>query len=219
VNVLSDLVELLRHLDRQRSPGGQYQGVAAAWTPPLPVDDFALLAVAVDSVRVARRLQNDPHVLAGACEALSVVAKLGSANGNLRGTMAGELGCVQLLVEACDRYPYEQHADLHEPVVQALYYLTLNHQDNAALFAGVRGIPVLIKTMRDPYCIQNAGYQLCACGILENLARWPETHQWLQASGGLHALCDAIGAHPNHDGIRRAAYGALGMLSAQAIRP
>jgi hypothetical protein len=108
---------------------------------------------------------------------------------------------------------------LHEPAAEALYYLTFNHQDNSALFAGMRGIPVLIRTMRDPYAIQNAGYQLRACGILRNLARWPETHPGLQAAGGLHALADALRAHPDSGGIRQAAYSALGMLSARAVGP
>jgi hypothetical protein len=206
VSALTDLVEMLRYLDHQSTLSS---------LPPL--DGFALTTVTVDTARVARRLRNEPHALAGACEALAVISKLCSGSYDLRGMLAGDLGCMQLLIEATDAYPYGEHADLHEPAAEALYYLTFNHQDNAALFAGMRGIPVLIKAMRDPYGIQNVGYQLRACGILRNLARWPETHPGLQASGGLHALADALRSHPDHDGIRQAAYSAFGMLSARAV--
>jgi hypothetical protein len=216
----SELFELLWQLDQisegvggrrdeGRSAGGD-RGRAA------PMDDIALTALAVDAARIARKLERDPHALARACVAIASVARL-STTYNLKGMLAGELGCMQLLLEAMDNHSYNQHADLHEPAIEALHYMTINHQDNATLFLGLRGLTILVKTMRDPYCIQNVEYQTHACGVIENLARWPVSHATLQASGGLHALCDAIRAHPENDSVLQTAYGALKLISERVV--
>lgn len=198
VRAFHDLALLLRYMDRDDET---------------QITDFGLTAVAVDATRVSRRLVSDPHVLSVACQSLTMLAKL-CRSSHLKGMLAGELECMELLLTASDSYSYNEYANLHEPAVETLYYLTLNHQDNASLFVGLRGVSILIRIMRDPFCLQNATYQIHACGVLHNLARWTETHPQLQSLGGLHVLCDVVRAHPSDPRVLDAAYGALQCLCA-----